>query len=193
MENFNPHKITLKRINGEKLKTINFRQKETIIGSGYTKNKITINAPRISKFHCMISFHNGEIYIKDLRSRKGTYVNDLKIRKTILLENGDRIGLGINPLKFEHKYNPLVYFYKIDNPTTEPSFNTSPASRQPHEDGTRASPLENTQYRKKCKRQGMVLMRRTQNKLAKRAKIQAATGQKKHGMEAVSEKCETFQ
>ena len=44
--------------------------------------------------HFEISCTDGEWYLKDLKSKNGTYVNDIKVKKRLKLEDGDLISFG---------------------------------------------------------------------------------------------------
>jgi hypothetical protein len=47
----------------------------------------------ISKIHCSIFFRDGRVFIKDLHSTNGTYVNDVKVDEEVL-QDGDVVSLG---------------------------------------------------------------------------------------------------
>jgi predicted component of type VI protein secretion system len=52
----------------------------------------------ISRRHCAIVRSNGQVTVRDLGSRNGTYVNDERIAKEVPLGVGDELRVG--PLKF---------------------------------------------------------------------------------------------
>lgn len=66
-------------------------------------NDIVINAPTVSKRHCMITNRNGRIFIQDLNSTNGTYVNSERINFETEIFSGTTIRLGKEELiaKFE--------------------------------------------------------------------------------------------
>ena len=49
---------------------------------------------KVSRIHCGIRLSDGEFYLKDLKSRNGTYVNGQRVEDTIKLKVGDRIQVG---------------------------------------------------------------------------------------------------
>ena len=49
---------------------------------------------KVSRIHCGIRLSAGEFYLKDLKSRNGTYVNGQRVEDTIKLKVGDRIQVG---------------------------------------------------------------------------------------------------
>lgn len=50
--------------------------------------------PRISKLHCAIIRKDDMLYLKDMDSRNGTYLNGKRIRQPIVIQKDDIIGLG---------------------------------------------------------------------------------------------------
>lgn len=50
--------------------------------------------PRISKLHCAIIQKDGRLYLKDMGSRNGTYLNGKRISQPVLLQRDDIIGVG---------------------------------------------------------------------------------------------------
>ena len=57
----------------------------------------------IGRRHCELHVANGQVTIRDLGSRTGTFVNDEKIDEPRLLESGDQLRVG--PLRFEVEIN----------------------------------------------------------------------------------------
>lgn len=49
----------------------------------------------VSRKHCLISVAQGQVAIEDCGSRNGTFVNDEKISARRVLNNGDRIRVGV--------------------------------------------------------------------------------------------------
>lgn len=50
--------------------------------------------PRISKLHCAIIRKDNKLYLKDMDSRNGTYLNGRRISQPVLLQREDVIGMG---------------------------------------------------------------------------------------------------
>lgn len=66
-------------------------------------NDIIVESEAASRYHCKITFRDGEWYLKDLGSTNGTKVNSLKISEEIKLKEGDVISIGYQKLTFaEH-------------------------------------------------------------------------------------------
>jgi predicted component of type VI protein secretion system len=49
---------------------------------------------KVSRVHCGIRLSEGEFYLKDLKSRNGTFVNGQRVEDTVKLKAGDRIQVG---------------------------------------------------------------------------------------------------
>jgi len=54
---------------------------------------VIIQEPIVSKLHCQIFHRGGEVFVKDLQSTNGVYVNEVKVEEQ-RLEDGDVIYLG---------------------------------------------------------------------------------------------------
>lgn len=59
---------------------------------------------KASRIHCGVRLWDGEFYIKDLKSRNGTYVNDQRV-EVAKLKAGDRIRIGSISFLFEQDPN----------------------------------------------------------------------------------------
>ena len=70
----------------------------------------------VSKWHCVLLIRRGGVYLKDLNSLNGTFVNGRRIRQEVRLNNGDLIGVG-----------PLVFAVAIEQPVAqEPARHVDP-------------------------------------------------------------------
>ncbi len=49
---------------------------------------------KVSRMHCGIRLSDGEFYLKDIKSRNGTFVNGQRVEDTVKLKVGDRIQIG---------------------------------------------------------------------------------------------------
>jgi pSer/pThr/pTyr-binding forkhead associated (FHA) protein len=53
----------------------------------------------ISDKHCVVFLEDNDIYLADLRSTNGTYVNGTVIQKATVLNSGDTIKIGQTTIK----------------------------------------------------------------------------------------------
>lgn len=83
------------------------KEKECEIGRAST-NSIIINDDKISNFHARILNENNQIWIEDLKSTNGVFVNGKKINKRHVLHDGSLIKLGSTILKFESEVENFV-------------------------------------------------------------------------------------
>lgn len=69
---------------------------------GRDMSKVDFSMPsdeRLSSIHCMIFINKKNLYIKDLDSTNGTYVNGRKVKDTQILSKGDIILIGSVEMK----------------------------------------------------------------------------------------------
>lgn len=52
----------------------------------------------VSKYHCALGRSGGQVLVRDLKSRNGTFVNDEQVTGTARLKDGDTLAVG--PLRF---------------------------------------------------------------------------------------------
>jgi pSer/pThr/pTyr-binding forkhead associated (FHA) protein len=71
------------------------------------------NSDAISRRHCAITVDHGEVKIRDLGSRNGTYVNGVRIDGEHSIQMGDQLRIG--PLEF------LVTYLKSAKPVGKPA------------------------------------------------------------------------
>jgi len=66
---------------------------ENIIGAA-PNSSVRIDVDTVSSRHAVISYRDGNFYIKDLGSTNGTFVNGVRIDREVLLKDGDNITFG---------------------------------------------------------------------------------------------------
>ena len=92
---------TLTMLFGEGQELIfSIKQSRTTIGRDI-ENDIVLRDSKISKIHAVIVKENGEIWIEDLDSKNGVYVNGRKIEGKKKLMNGNLVKLGFTIFRFE--------------------------------------------------------------------------------------------
>ena len=64
-----------------------------VIGRG-TDADVVVDDPDVSRHHARLEAENGVVYVSDLESANGTYLNGRRIRQAIEVRPGDRIDVG---------------------------------------------------------------------------------------------------
>lgn len=57
--------------------------------------------PRVSKVHCAIVRKGDKLYLRDLGSRNGTYLNGERITQPVVLQKDDIIGIGETKIELQ--------------------------------------------------------------------------------------------
>lgn len=57
--------------------------------------------PRVSKVHCVIIRKGEKLYLKDLGSRNGTYLNGQQIQQPVVIQRDDVIGVGETQIELQ--------------------------------------------------------------------------------------------
>lgn len=79
---------------------IPLERKETLIGRSKGCNLI-LQAPSVSRKHSIIIILADSVYLKDLGSRNGSYINGVKVENEALLRSNDIIRLGAMEFTFQ--------------------------------------------------------------------------------------------
>ena len=77
---------------GQPLKTISV-ELPVVIGRG-TDSTLTIKHPLLSRRHCEVYNENSQVFVKDLASLNGTFVNDARVETALPLTSGSKLKLG---------------------------------------------------------------------------------------------------
>ena len=80
-----------------RVKTIRMRTADCLIGRA-KGSKIRIPSGLVSRRHCLLFFDQGGLFVKDLQSSNGTYINGLRISGKRLVRPGDWLRVG--PITF---------------------------------------------------------------------------------------------
>ena len=72
---------------------------ETRIGRE-TDNQLVLLDPRVSRYHAIVRWRNGEYVVEDLKSANGVAVNGERISEPRTLHDGDKLTLGDTELLF---------------------------------------------------------------------------------------------
>lgn len=111
-----PHTIKLGRPNTS--------QRTPSIDNGYFDSKV------ISREHAELYMQNGKLYIKDLDSSNGTFLNQVQIKEPQELRIGDTIDLGIDidTEKNKHQHHMKISCY-VENFLTLPVDGTTDSTK----------------------------------------------------------------
>jgi predicted component of type VI protein secretion system len=85
-------------------KTIDLAEKPITIGRSADADVLILDE-KASRVHCGIRYWDGDFYIKDLKSKNGTFVNDSQI-DIHQLQAGDQIRVGSSVFVFEQEISP---------------------------------------------------------------------------------------
>lgn len=60
--------------------------------------EIVLSDPEVSRRHARFESHNGVVYVEDLKSRNGTFLNGRRVNEAIEIREGDEIDVGTTRL-----------------------------------------------------------------------------------------------
>src|SRR6478672_7682987 len=61
---------------------------------------VVIDDPLVSRRHARLLANDTTVLLEDLRSENGVYVNESRLRRSVRLEDGDRIVIGRQEMAF---------------------------------------------------------------------------------------------
>ena len=71
-----------------------------VIGRAGDAN-VVVNDAEVSRRHARLESENGIVYVRDLESRNGTFLNGRRVREAIEVRKGDEIDVGATRLVVE--------------------------------------------------------------------------------------------
>jgi pSer/pThr/pTyr-binding forkhead associated (FHA) protein len=102
-----------------------------LVGIGRDPNaQIHLDDPGVSFLHAQITRYGNDLYLRDLGSRNGTWVNRRQVTVPHALRPGDRIQVGQTELVF-HSATPTGVAAAAPSPPLDPSL-SSPGAGAPH-------------------------------------------------------------
>lgn len=87
-------------IKGDSPWSVPLEKEDTIIGRS-TECQIILNAPSVSRRHCIIKMRGNAVRLLDLESKNGSFVNGVKLNGERELRHNDLIRLGELELLYE--------------------------------------------------------------------------------------------
>jgi type II secretory pathway predicted ATPase ExeA len=97
-------------LNGETIAELELNRPRALIGRS-EHNDLYIDSRFISRHHALFMRHGSTIFLMDLNSTNGTYVNSRKVSNHVMMHN-DVIKLGNHSIKFE--YPPAIAARSVD-------------------------------------------------------------------------------
>lgn len=70
-------------------------------GNGRFEKYLSVEDGRVSKQHCVIVHRGDMLYLRDLDSRNGTYLNGTRVDQPIVIQKSDIIGVGETELEIQ--------------------------------------------------------------------------------------------
>jgi len=70
-------------------------------GNGRFEKYLSVEDGRVSKQHCVIVHKGDMLYLRDLDSRNGTYLNGTRVDQPIVIQKADIIGVGETELEIQ--------------------------------------------------------------------------------------------
>lgn len=74
-----------------------------IIGRGDDAD-VLVDDRWVSRVHCLLSTVDGHVFVRDLESKHGTYVNESRIDGAELFP-GDKLEIGLSTILFETQFS----------------------------------------------------------------------------------------
>jgi predicted component of type VI protein secretion system len=82
---------------------------ETIFMIGRDKQcHLRPHCPSVSKLHCAIAAWAGQVRVRDLKSRNGTFLNGERIEGEVVVRDGDQLQIGTLMFSFRIKTDDAV-------------------------------------------------------------------------------------
>jgi hypothetical protein len=96
-------------------------------------NELRLSDPSVSSFHCEITLENGTVWINDLGSTNGTFINGQAVGQSVL-QPGQTLQIGLLKLHFSQEEEVQVRIPKMTAPATPtpPVINGVPACANHH-------------------------------------------------------------
>lgn len=81
------------------------RHSEATLGraSGCT---VRIPSSQVSRLHCRLHIENGLVFVEDLESVNGTFINGERVHRKEIVHPGDRLRLGVVTFLVEYELSP---------------------------------------------------------------------------------------
>ena len=91
--------VKVRVVNGKKAGTTYLVYKSPYIIGRHEQADLKIGNPQVSVYHCSIVIKGNEVWVHDMDSTNGTFINSERVNKERRLVIGDRVQIG--PAVFE--------------------------------------------------------------------------------------------
>jgi pSer/pThr/pTyr-binding forkhead associated (FHA) protein len=91
--------VKIRAANGKKVGTTFLVWKSPYIIGRHEQADLKITNPQVSVYHCSIVIRGNEVWVRDMDSTNGTFINDERVKGEERLGIGDRLQVG--PAVFE--------------------------------------------------------------------------------------------
>src|SRR5580692_5035150 len=91
--------VKVRVVNGKKAGTTYLVYKSPYIIGRHEQADLKIDNPQVSVYHCSIVIKGNEVWVHDMDSTNGTFINSERVNKERRLVIGDRVQIG--PAVFE--------------------------------------------------------------------------------------------
>lgn len=129
--------------------TIQLREATNVVGR-QRECQVRIPSADVSRRHCVLTFEDGYLYVEDLGSTNGTFVNGERVVGKEVVQPDDMLEIG--PATFTVKYDapegvaealgaiPILDALEVvETPASE---QTAQIDKRPHKGGTKPKPVE---------------------------------------------------
>ena len=120
--------MIIKLIPADGGKPLQLLQTITVIGRNPDYCDIVISHDKISAVHCVISQASGMLFVRDMNSTNGTFVNNVHVLRSVVFP-GDRINLA--EFSFIAQVDRNEEFLSRDEPREVVTFIPRPTTGQP--------------------------------------------------------------
>ena len=89
------------------------------IGRSHNECNMIISDASVSRFHCIIEYHDNIFMLSDLNSSSGTYVNGERVMEPVELHDGDEIRMGYAVMTFKRRNERKADEGGAENPSQQ--------------------------------------------------------------------------
>ena len=119
--------VKLKVVNGKHAGTMYLVWKSPYIIGRHEQADLRVGSSQVSVYHCSIIIRGNEVYVRDMDSTNGTFLNDKRVDGELRLGIGDCVKVG--PAQFEVLQEATGVIPEADRAgygTTEPALPAPP-------------------------------------------------------------------